>query len=42
MSSMTILFAMFQITDIRIRPQVNQAASLMIADGHVNLPQKFV
>ena len=42
MSCMTILFLDLQITRSDIRPQTKQAVSLVIAYGHLNLPQGFV
>ena len=39
---MTILFLNLQITRSDIKPQVKWAVNLVIADGHINLPQGFV
>ena len=41
-SCMTILFLNLQITRSAIRPHIKQADSLVIANGHFNLPQGFV
>ena len=40
MSCMTILFSM--LANHPIRPKVKRAVSLLMADGHLSLPQGFV
>ena len=41
-SCMTIPFLTLQMTRADIRPHIQWAVSLVIADGHFNLPQGFV